>query len=89
MTIQTIAKYLWREIHRGNLLVIAGIIASWFLVIEPVYKEIRDWLRGHDEATAYIVQDMNDLREELAELKESTRKELTGRKSGTVGVTRH
>ena len=85
MDIKTIVKYLWVEIHRGNLLVIAALVASYFWIVVPVYK----WLEGHDEATTYIMQDLNVLREELHAIKQDTRTELVERQSGTIGTTRH
>lgn len=89
MTIQTVAKYLWAEIHRGNLLVIAGLIATYFLVVVPIYSEIKDWLSGHDQVNAYIIQDMEKIKEEIANIKKSTHRELSDRKSGVMGTTRH
>ncbi len=89
MDIKTIGRYLWRELHRGNLLVIAVIIFSWIWIAVPTYQKVESWLKGHDDATAYIMQDLNVLREELQAIKQDTRVQLVERQSGTIGTTRH
>ena len=89
MDIKTLVKYVWREIHRGNLLIIASCIAAYFLVIVPIYTEVKDWLTGNSQAVGYVYQDIEELKAEIAELKKSTRRELTQRKAGKIGVTQH
>lgn len=85
MNAKQLFNYIWREVHRGNLLVIAGLIFTYFWLIHPIMQH----LTAQDETTAYIMQDLDTLKKELKSIKQDTRIELGERKSGKLGTTRH
>lgn len=89
MNINDLGKLVWREIHRGNLLVIGACIVAWIWFVMPTYKSIVGWLRGHDMATQYVVTDLEELRQEVNALKKQSHIELKQRKAGQVGTTTH
>ena len=89
MTLKDLTRLIWREIHRGNLLVIAGCIVCWIWFVMPIYKEIKGWLKGHDIATEYVVTDLEELRQEINALKNRSNIELKQTKAGQIGTTTH
>lgn len=86
---KTFLTWIWTEIHRGNMLVIAGCIAAYIWIVLPIYKELKYEFSMKDEADTYIMQDLQALREEIEGLKKSTKIELDTRRAGHVGTTRH
>ena len=84
-----LASWIFNEIHKGNMLVIIGMIALWFFFVVPTYEYVHARIEGSRYVEEYIIGDVDKLKQEITELKKQSSRDLDNRKTGKVGYSYH